>query len=115
MHDRGSAAPTADGWTIAGEVERVHLALQLDAKARRSALHIPPPPPLACGGQSPSPACGGQLSSSQLPVLCLPSRYGLFSDDDAPVMKAIDLVEFVAGEGAVTVWTKLFGVRCLCC
>lgn len=55
------------------------------------------------------------MSSSQLPVLCLPSRYGLFSDDDAPVMKAIDLVEFVAGEGAVTVWTKLFGVRCLCC
>ena len=78
-------------------------------------LYKYPPPPLACGGQSPSPACGGQLSSSQLPVLCLPSRYGLFSDDDAPVMKAIDLVEFVAGEGAVTVWTKLFGVRCLCC
>ena len=55
-------------------------------------------------------------SHQKLPVFRLPSRYGLFSHHDAaPILKAIDLVEFIAGEGAVTVWTMPFVVRSLCC
>ena len=115
MHYRFPSAPRADGWTIAGEVERVHLALQLDAKASRSAVHCAIPLPLPAEANRPPLPVEAISSFSQLPVLCLPSRYGLFSDDDAPVMKAIDLIEFVAGEGAVTVWTMPWGVRCLCC